>query len=79
MTNTRTEINVVTNEMTVIELTPEEITAAKNNDVITYKMLRSAEYPPITDYIDGIVKGDQAQIAKYISDCLMVKDKYPKI
>ncbi len=27
---------------------------------------RAAEYPPITDYIDGVVKGDQAQIDKYM-------------
>jgi len=30
------------------------------------------------DYIDGVVKGDQAQIDKYIADCLAVKAKYPK-
>lgn len=39
---------------------------------------RAAEYPPITDYLDGVVKGDQAQIDKYIADCLAVKAKYPK-
>lgn len=39
---------------------------------------RSAEYPPITDYLDGVVKGDQAQIDKYIADCQAVKAKYPK-
>jgi hypothetical protein len=39
---------------------------------------RKAEYPPITDYLDGIVKGDQEQIDKYIADCLAVKEKYPK-
>ena len=39
---------------------------------------RSKEYPPMSDYIDGIVKGDQAQIDKYIADCLAVKAKYPK-
>ena len=39
---------------------------------------RAAEYPPITDYLDGVVKGDQAQIDKYISDCQAVKAKYPK-
>ena len=44
----------------------------------SYKRKRLAEYPPITDYIDGVVKGDQAQIDKYIADCLAVKDKYPK-
>jgi len=39
---------------------------------------RKLEYPPITDYLDGIVKGDQTQIAKYITDCQAVKAKYPK-
>lgn len=39
---------------------------------------RIAEYPPIADYIDGIVKSDQAQIDKYIADCQAVKAKYPK-
>jgi hypothetical protein len=43
-----------------------------------YKYKRAAEYPSITDYIDGVVKGDQAQIDKYIADCLAVKAKYPK-
>lgn len=44
----------------------------------TYAQKRAAEYPPITDYIDGVVKGDQAQIDKYIADCQAVKAKYPK-
>jgi len=43
-----------------------------------YIVKRQAEYPPITDYIDGVVKGDQDQIDKYIADCLAVKTKYPK-
>jgi hypothetical protein len=43
-----------------------------------YKTKRAAEYPPLTDYLDGIVKGDQLQIDKYIADCLAVKAKYPK-
>jgi len=43
-----------------------------------YDEKRKAEYPPMTDYLDGIVKGDQAQIDKYIADCLAVKEKYPK-
>ena len=47
-------------------------------DPNAYKYKRQAEYPPITDYLDGIVKGDQAQIAKYIADCQAVKNKYPK-
>jgi hypothetical protein len=43
-----------------------------------YKDKRAAEYPPVTDYIDGVVKGDQAQIDAYIAACLAVKAKYPK-
>lgn len=47
-------------------------------DAHAYIAKRAKEYPPITDYLDGIVKGDQAQIDKYIADCLAVKAKYPK-
>ena len=42
------------------------------------RVSRKAEYPPAEDYLDGIVKGDQAQVDKYIADCQAVKDKYPK-
>ena len=45
---------------------------------IKYMFNRAKEYPPITDYIDGVVKGDQAQIDKYIADCLAVKARHPK-
>ena len=47
-------------------------------DPNAYKAKRAAEYPPMTDYLDGVVKGNQAQIDKYIADCLAVKAKYPK-
>lgn len=47
-------------------------------DPNAYKAKRQSEYPPITDYIDGVVKGDQAQIDAYIAACLAVKTKYPK-
>jgi hypothetical protein len=47
-------------------------------DPESYIAKRQAEYPPMTDYLDGVVKGDQAQIAKYIADCNAVKAKYPK-
>jgi hypothetical protein len=53
-----------------VDLTPQEP---------TYIELRATEYPPITDYLDGVVKGDQAQVNKYIADCLAVKAKYPKV
>jgi hypothetical protein len=47
-------------------------------DAHAYIAKRQAEYPPMTDWIDGMVKGDQAQIDKYIADCNAVKAKYPK-
>ena len=48
-------------------------------DANAYIAKRASEYPPITDYLDGVVKGNQAQIDKYIADCLAVKAKYPKV
>jgi len=47
-------------------------------DAHAYIAKRQAEFPPITDYIDGVVKGNQAQINKYIAECQAVKTKYPK-
>jgi hypothetical protein len=43
-----------------------------------YQRQRKNEYPPIADYIDGVVKGDQNQINEYIQKCLEIKTKYPK-
>ena len=45
---------------------------------ITYQRFRKAEYPPIEEYIDGIVKGDQDQIDAYVAKCAAVKAKYEK-
>jgi hypothetical protein len=47
-------------------------------DSHAYIAKRQAEYPSFIDYLDGVVKGDQAQIDKYIADCNAVKAKYPK-
>ncbi len=47
-------------------------------DPNAYKSKRQAEYPPYTDYLDGVVKGNQAQIDAYIAACQAVKTKYPK-
>ena len=47
-------------------------------DPEAYKYARAAEYPDFRDYLDGIVKGDQTQIDKYIAACQAVKTKYPK-
>lgn len=47
-------------------------------NALTYAQKRAVEYPPMTDYLDGVVKGDQAQIDAYIAACQAVKAKYPK-
>jgi len=47
-------------------------------DSKAYIAKRQAEYPSFIDYLDGVVKGDQAQIDKYIADCQAIKAKYPK-
>lgn len=46
--------------------------------VPTYADKRRVEYPSIYEYVDGVVKGDEAQVQKYVDDCLAVKAKYPK-
>ena len=65
----------------IFDASKAEFIATQENAQTTsnhYAIKRAAEYPPIADYLDGIVKGDQAQIDKYIADCLAVKTKYPK-
>jgi hypothetical protein len=47
-------------------------------DSQAYIAKRAAEYPPMSDYLDAIVKGDTAQQEAYIAACLAVKAKYPK-
>jgi hypothetical protein len=49
-----------------------------DHQTFKYKNDRKLEYPPIEMYLDGIAKGDQAQIDEYIALCQAVKAKYPK-
>ena len=58
----------------------EAVFAAKQITIAAteYQSQRAAEYPPMADYLDGIVKGDTAQVQTYIDACLAVKAKYPK-
>lgn len=73
----------VINDVTAYDTNGNEVVYDKDAvqdyvDAHAYIAKRQAEYPLITDYLDGIVKGDQAQIDKYIADCQAVKAKYPK-
>jgi hypothetical protein len=51
-----------------------------NDEVVarTILDLRKNAYPPIADYLDGVVKGNQAQMQAYVDACLAVKARYPK-
>lgn len=67
-----------------VDCTPEEEAEIradweKNSIPMDYKAQRALEYPDIKEYIDGVVKGDQAQIQAYIDACQAVKLKYPKV
>jgi len=55
----------------------DELAVAAWIDPNAYKAKRQAKYPPITDYIDGIVKGDTVQVQAYIDACLAVKQEFP--
>jgi len=63
---------------------PKEQILAKQQELIAeynakqYQRERVKEYPDYREYLDGIVKGDNVQVQKYIDDCLAVKAKYPK-
>ena len=77
------DINQITWENGTTPIPANQI-LAKQQELITeynsnkYQRDRSKEYPDFKEYLDGIVKSDQAQIDKYIADCLAVKAKYPK-
>lgn len=62
-----------------VAITDEEAEALRPKPPApTYADLRANAYPPASDYLDGIVKGDAVQVQAYIADCLAVKAKYPK-
>jgi len=84
-----TEKPVVSFDKNVIEATPQLVNgvwkqvwlvsdATAEEKLERVIQLRKKEYPPMADYLDAIVKNDQAQIDKYIADCLAVKAKFPK-
>ena len=60
------------------KVTIDEAAVAAWVDPTAYQRKRAAEYPPMADYLDGVVKGDQSQIDAYVAACLAVKAKYPK-
>jgi hypothetical protein len=66
---------VVLNEI-LVKQEINRLTVERNKT--EYRRLRAKEYPPVTDYLDAVVKGDLVQQQAYIDACLAVKAKYPK-
>ena len=77
MTKPYIDVDGVQREMTDAEHS-EWLVKFNEYQQTEYIELRKAEYPPITDYLDAIVKNDQVQLQAYIDACLAVKAKYPK-
>ena len=65
-------------DLTKLKTAEQKAADAAKIAATEYQRQRALEYPPITDYLDGVVKGDQAQIDAYIAACQAVKAKYPK-
>ena len=71
-------IDTVQTQPTQSEIDTEIIRLASVYTAQEYARKREFEYPPVSDYLDGVVKGNQAQIDAYIAACQAVKAKYPK-
>jgi len=73
----RIEVNVITGEQKVVELTDAEIATILANQppAPTYKELRAAAYPSIPDQLDLLYHGGLVGWKEAID---VVKTKYPK-
>ena len=71
-------VEVTIEEADAIRVEHQAKAEAERLASLTYKDLRAAEYPPMADYLDAVVKGDLVQQQAYIDACLAIKQKYPK-
>ena len=71
-------LNPTTAPVTDAQIDAEIVRLQTEYTANEYKIKRAAEYPPMSDYLDAIVKGDIQQQEAYIAACLAVKAKYPK-
>ena len=72
----RTEVNCLTGEIKVIQLTAEEIAALPIPVPPTYQELRAAAYPPIVDQLDTIFHGG---LDAWKVEIQAVKTQFPKV
>ena len=71
----RIEINVITGEKKVVDLTAAEIAALPVPVLPTYQELRAAAYPSIADQLDTIY---HSGIDAWKATITAVKEEFPK-
>jgi hypothetical protein len=71
-------LDEVQTQPTDAEINAEIVRLKADYKAKQYQRDRAKEYPSFIEYLDGVVKGDQAQIQVYIDACQAVKNKYPK-
>lgn len=73
---TRTIVDPITDEETIVPIEKSEIVKADNPD---YFALRRAAYPPIGDQLDAFWKGPVSEAYAALQQKIIeVKEKYPK-
>ena len=71
----RIEMNVITGEKTVVDLSAAEIAALPTPVLPTYQELRAAAYPSIADQLDTIY---HSGIDAWKATITAVKEEFPK-
>lgn len=69
------EITELVREFKAVEIDETDFDAYM---LTKYSEMRQAEYPPMADYLDAIVKGDTVAQGAYVDACNAIKLKYPK-
>lgn len=77
--NTIQKFDIDNNRWIYVEKNPEPGSDTRIFDrILTYEDARLMDYPKMEDYIDGVVKSNDAQITEYINKCNEVKAAWPK-
>lgn len=71
-------IEITNKEAEVLGLQNYEAQRQKDIAEMDYIRQRVMHYPPLGEFVDAWVKGDDAALEVYKQECLAVKAKYPK-
>ena len=77
--HTKQKFDVDANKWVYVETLAEPgSTTQVFDEILTYEDARLRDYPKMEDYVDGVVKSNDAQVAEYINKCNEVKAMWPK-